>query len=59
MILASNYLVPLEKNKDLEKMRGYINELIMSFTGRLDVDTYDLFSPGINRVAFKRNRIVL
>lgn len=24
-------------------MRGYINELIMSFTGRLDVDTYDLF----------------
>lgn len=43
MILTSNYLVPLEKNKDLEKMRGYINELIMSFTGRLDVDTYDLF----------------
>lgn len=40
---ASSFLNPLPLNDNIERLRWYINELTMSFSGRMDVENYNIF----------------
>lgn len=42
-LILSDFIKPLENNNAIERLRGYVIELAVSFTGRVDVDNYNTF----------------